>query len=68
MEAEFEKLAEKEILSPEQAAAYLGIGRSKMFELLAKRTIPSFTVGRLRRVRRADVDRYVEGRLRSADF
>ena len=64
MKAEFERLAEKEILSPEQAAAYLGIGRSKMFELLAKRTIPSFTVGRLRRVRRADVDRYVEGRLR----
>jgi hypothetical protein len=28
VESEFEKLAEKEILSPEQAAAYLGIGRS----------------------------------------
>jgi excisionase family DNA binding protein len=51
------------LLSPEQLAEYLGIGRTFAYQLLAKKRIPSFTIGKLRRVRKADVDRYVEERL-----
>ena len=51
------------LLSPEQLAAYLGIGRTFAYQLLAQKRIPSFTIGKLRRVRKADVDRFIEERL-----
>jgi excisionase family DNA binding protein len=51
------------LLSPQQLADHLGIGRTLAYEILAQKRIPSFTIGKLRRVRRADVDRYVEERL-----
>ena len=56
----------REYLSPKQLADYLGCSRTYAFELLAGPTpaIPSFKIGRLRRVRRVDVDRYVEQCLR----
>ena len=56
----------RELLSPEQLADYLGCGRTFAYELLAgpNPAIPSFKIGRLRRVRRVDVDRYVEQCLR----
>lgn len=52
-----------DLLSPEQLAAHLGIGRTMAYQILAQKRIPSFTIGKLRRVRRADVNRYVEERL-----
>jgi excisionase family DNA binding protein len=55
------------LLSPEQLAQYLGIGRTFAYQLLAKKLIPSFTIGKLRRVRKVDVDRYVEERLSAKD-
>jgi excisionase family DNA binding protein len=55
------------VLSPEQLAQYLGIGRTFAYQLLAKKRIPSFTIGKLRRVRKADVDRYIEERLSAED-
>jgi excisionase family DNA binding protein len=51
------------LLSPEQLAAHLGIGGTMAYQILAQRRIPSFTIGKLRRVRKVDVDRYVEERL-----
>jgi excisionase family DNA binding protein len=51
------------LLSPDQLAEYLGIGRTLAYQLLAQKRIPSFTIGKLRRVRKADVDRYVEEHL-----
>jgi excisionase family DNA binding protein len=56
----------REILTPEELAEYLRIGRTFAFSLLAgpDPAIPSFPLGRLRRVRRVDVDRYIERRLR----
>ena len=56
----------RELLSPEQLASYLGCGRTYAYMLIAENTIPSFTIGRLRRVRRADVDSFVEQRLEAA--
>jgi excisionase family DNA binding protein len=49
----------REVLSPDQLAEYLGCGRTTAYALLRERRIPSFTVGRLRRIRRRDVDSYV---------
>jgi excisionase family DNA binding protein len=56
-------VGDEKLLSPEQLAEYLGIGRTFAYQLLAQKCIPSFTIGKLRRVRKADVDRYVEARL-----
>jgi excisionase family DNA binding protein len=52
-----------DILTPEQAAQHLHCGRSFLYELLRVGAIPSFKVGKLRRVRRSDVDAYVASRL-----
>jgi excisionase family DNA binding protein len=51
------------LLSPEQVAERLGIGRTFAYKLLAEKCIPSFTIGKLRRVRESDLDRYIEERL-----
>ena len=53
----------RELLSPEQLADYLGCGRTYAYGLLAKGAIPSFKLGKLRRARRVDVDRFIERRL-----
>ena len=53
------------LLSPQQLADHLGIGRTLAYEMLAQKRIPSFKIGKLRRVRQADVDSYVEQRLNS---
>lgn len=62
--AEIRQNAEaREVLSPEQLADYLGCGRSYAYGLLKQQEIPSFKLGKLRRVRRADVDRFIEQQL-----
>ncbi|MDQ6875799.1 MAG: helix-turn-helix domain-containing protein [Actinomycetota bacterium] len=38
------------LYKPEDAAAILGIGRSKLFELLAAGQLPSVQIGRARRI------------------
>ncbi len=47
------------LMTPEQVAEYLGCGRTFSYELLRSGAIPSVKVGRLRRVRREDVEAYV---------
>jgi excisionase family DNA binding protein len=54
----------RKLMSPEEVAEYLGCGRTFAFELLKTGEIPSLKLGRLRRVRRVDVDDYIERRLR----
>jgi excisionase family DNA binding protein len=51
------------LMSPEELAKFLGLGRTRTYELLSAGIIPSVRIGRLRRVRRTDVDRFVESRL-----
>jgi excisionase family DNA binding protein len=51
------------LLSPEQVAERLGIGRTFVYKLLAEKRIPSFTIGKLRRVRQSDLARYIRERL-----
>jgi excisionase family DNA binding protein len=53
---------ESPVLTVEEAAQYIGVKRTFMYELLAgsEPAIPSFKVGRLRKIRRADADAFIE--------
>jgi excisionase family DNA binding protein len=50
----------KLLLTPTEAARALGIGRSKLYELLAKGVVPSVTIGTCRRIVASDLDAYIE--------
>lgn len=52
----------REVFSPLQAADYLGCGRTYLYKLMADGDIPSFKLGKLRRIRRKDLAAYVEER------
>jgi excisionase family DNA binding protein len=47
------------LLTPAEAAAVLNIGRSKLYELIARGLIESVKLGRCRRFRRSDLDRFI---------
>lgn len=47
------------LLTPAEAAAVLKIGRSKLYELIARGLIDSVKLGRCRRFRRSDLDRFI---------
>jgi len=49
----------KLLLTPEQAADVLSIGRTKLFELLANGTLPSVRIGNCRRVPAAALESFV---------
>ena len=49
---------ERLLVKPEEAAAMLGIGRTRMYELLARQEIPSRRIGRSRLIDPADVRAY----------
>lgn len=51
------------VLGVEDAARYIGCRRTHMFQLIREGLVPSFKLGRLRRIRVADLDRFVEERL-----
>ncbi len=53
----------KEIFSPGELAAFLGISRTSAYKLLQTGEIPSCRIGRLRRVRKQDVDAYLEKQI-----
>ena len=56
----------KLLLTVQEAATQLGLGRTLMYELISTGQVPSVQIGRLRRVRPADLAAYAEG-LASAD-
>jgi excisionase family DNA binding protein len=49
------------LLTPSEAAEILGIGRSKLYELIARGSIRSVKLDRCRRLRRSDVDLFIRG-------
>jgi excisionase family DNA binding protein len=55
----------KLLLTPTEAAKALGIGRSKLYELIAKGVVPSITIDTCRRIVASDLDVYIQS-LRSA--
>lgn len=48
------------LVSPEEAAAMLAIGRSTVYELMASGQLPSVKLGAARRLRVADIEEYVD--------
>ena len=62
----FEKGDQNEyLMSPEELRQFLGLGRTYTYQLLASGAIPSVRIGRLRKVRRADVEQFIDTRMES---
>jgi excisionase family DNA binding protein len=55
-----EQYIEKLLLSPEEAAEALGVGRSRVYDLIRTRQLVSVRIGKSRRVPVAAVYAYVE--------
>ena len=53
----------KRLLSAADLARELGIGRTTAYALLWSEAIPSMKVGRLRKVRREDLEAYIKTRM-----
>jgi excisionase family DNA binding protein len=51
------------LLTPLEAAKLLGIGRSHLYEMMARSEIPSLRIGRLRRIRASDIDDFIAARV-----
>ena len=51
---------EKLLLSPEEAAEALGVGRSRLYDLMRRRELVSVRIGKCRRVPVAALQAYVE--------
>lgn len=50
----------KVLLRPQEAAAALGIGRSKLYELMAAGQLESVHIGTCRRIPRSALDSFVD--------
>ena len=55
-----------DLLRVEEAAKILGIGRTKAFEMIARRELPIIRMGRLVRVPRAALDAWIAERTERA--
>lgn len=51
---------ERLLYTPEQAADVLGIGRTKVFQLMAEGAVQSVQIGRSRRITRDSLERFVK--------
>ena len=54
------QLPGREVFTPEEAADYLAIGRTSFYTLMRRGEIESIKIGRLRRIRKAALDRYLD--------
>jgi excisionase family DNA binding protein len=54
------------LLTPREAAQRLGVGRSFLYEMMARSELPSLRLGRLRRIRASDLDRFIAARAEEA--
>jgi excisionase family DNA binding protein len=50
----------KEWYSPDELWRWLGLGRTKTYELLQSGEIPSHKIGRIRRIRRQDIEVWLQ--------
>jgi excisionase family DNA binding protein len=51
---------EKLLLTPKEAGAALGVGRSRVYDLMRTRQLPSVRIGKSRRVPAAAVQAFVD--------
>lgn len=54
-------MTQPKLMTVDEAAAYLRIGRWTLYKLLRRGAIPGAKVGHLWRIRRADLEAYVRG-------
>lgn len=59
------RLEGKVWLTPEECVEYSGIGKTRIYRLLANDEIPSAKLGRTRHVKRTDLDRFLESLISS---
>lgn len=57
------KMAEGGLLTPQQAADYLGIKLSTIYSMCMRREIPFAKIGRLNRFRMSDLEKWIEARI-----
>ncbi len=57
---------ERMLLSPEEAAEVLGVGRAKVYDLMSEGRLASIKLGRCRRIPVASIRRLVEPSRESA--
>lgn len=60
-------MPERELLRVEEVQAILGIGRSKVYEMVAQGELPTIRLGRLVRVPRGELARWIERRTNSEE-
>ena len=48
------------LLTPADAAQYLSVGKTTLYELTRSKMLPSFRIGALRRYRLSDLDAFIE--------
>lgn len=53
---------ERELLTVDEAAEYLGLSRSTLYQYAAARTVPTYRLGRLLRFDRRDLDNWIASR------
>lgn len=58
---------EKLMLTPEETAEALGVGRSTVYDLLRMKVLPSTRIGRSRRIPVEALREYVRGLMAPAD-
>jgi excisionase family DNA binding protein len=50
------------LMSPEELSHLLGLGRTYTYQLLSTGAIPSVRIGRLRKIRRTDAEKFIAAR------
>ena len=55
------------LMSPEELQSFLGVSRTYVYGLLSSGAIPCIRIGRLRKVRRSEVDAFLEANLEHGD-
>jgi excisionase family DNA binding protein len=51
------------LMSPKEVGQHLGLSRTYTYRLLSTVAIPCVRIGRLRKVRRSDLERFIEAHL-----
>jgi len=54
------EVEQKEWFTTDELVRWLGLGRTKAYEMLRSGEIPSYKIGRIRRIRRGDVEVWLE--------
>ena len=58
--SELKKVEAGNLLTPQEAADFLGIKLSTVYSMCMRKTIPFVKIGKLNRFRRSDLDKWIE--------